>query len=186
VNVSIIELTGLDTEDYSFKSAPTNGCVFSGADDSFSVGPVGTCYIDVYFTPTTVGSRTAALTTFGHFSPGNGQQAILLSGIGTAVSVKPTSLTFAAQTVGTTSPAKVVTIKNAGSTALPVSITFQTGNVKDFAQTNNCNGSIPAGGTCTVNVTFTPLATGALGTDLYIGDNDPTGPQIVTITGTGQ
>jgi hypothetical protein len=187
VKVDILELTGLDTEDYHFTPAATNGCVLSGPpDNSFSVGPVGTCYLDVYFEPTAAGSRTAALTTFGHFSPGNGQQAILMTGMGTGVSVKPTSLTFAAQTVGTTSPAKVVTVKNAGATALKVSITLQTGTPKDFAQTNNCNGSIPAGGSCTVNVTFTPLLTGAISSALYIGDSDPTGPQIVTLSGTGQ
>jgi hypothetical protein len=37
-----------------------------------------------------------------------------------------------------------------------------------------------------VNVTFTPLATGAISSALYIGDSDPTGPQIVTLSGTGQ
>ena len=182
VAVNIVELTGLDTQDYSFNFNTTNPC----AGTSFTAAPLSTCYLNVIFTPTLKGSRTAALTVFGHFSPGNGQQAILLSGIGTGVSVKPAALTFAAQTVGTTSAAKVVTVKNANSTPLNVSVTFQTGNSKDFAETDNCKPTIAAGATCTVNVTFTPQATGARTSGLYIGDNDPTGPQIVTLTGTGQ
>ena len=183
VEVDVIELTGLATEDYSFNfNAATNPC----PGTAFTAAPMEVCYLNVIFTPTTKGSRTAALTVFGHFSPGNGQQAILLSGIGTGVSVKPAAMTFAAQTVGTTSAAKVVTVKNAYSTPLNVSVTFQTGNFKDFAETDNCKPTIAAGASCTVNVTFTPLATGARASALYIGDNDPTGPQIVTLTGTGQ
>ena len=177
VTYTSLGLTGLDTEDYVLSN---DTCAAT------TLAPLANCTIDVTFKPTTVGGRTAALTIFGHFSPGNGQQAILLSGLGTGVSVKPTTLTFAAQTVGTTSAAKVVTVKNAGSAALAVSVTFQGGDPKDFAQTNNCNGSIPAGSSCTVNVTFTPQATGTRSSALYIGDLDPTGPQIVTLTGTGQ
>jgi VCBS repeat protein/ASPM-SPD-2-Hydin domain-containing protein len=177
VNYTSLGLTGLDTEDYVLSD---DTCAAT------TLAPLASCTIHVTFTPTTVGGRTAALTIFGHFSPGNGQQAILLSGLATGVSVKPTTLTFAAQTVGTTSAAKVVTVKNAGTAALAVSVTLQGGDPKDFAQTNNCNGSIPAGSSCTVNVTFTPQATGTRTSGLYIGDLDPTGPQIVTLTGTGQ
>jgi len=187
VSVAIVELTGLDTQDYSFNDRVTNGCNGDPNNQhAFSIGPQGICYIDVFFKPTLKGSRTAALTTFGHFSPGNGQQAILMTGIGTGISVKPSALTYAAQTVGTTSAAQVVTIKNANTTSLPITLTFQTGNVKDFAKTTTCVSPIAAGATCTVSVTFTPLATGARASALYVGDNDPTGPQIVTLTGTGQ
>lgn len=187
VNVNILELTGLDTQDYHFAPASTNGCVLSGPTDSFSVGPVGTCYIDVYFEPTAVGSRTAALTVFGHFSPGNGQQAILLTGIGTGISVTPASLNFGTVSVGSSGGPLYVTIKNANSTALPVSITTQNGTPKDFPITSNtCGTSIPAGATCKVGITFTPLATGALTSTLHVGDSDPTGPQIVNLSGTGQ
>ncbi len=182
VQVNIIELAGLDTQDYSFNFNVANGC----AGTSFTAPPLATCYINVIFTPTTTGSRTASLTTFGHFSPGNGQQAILMNGIGTGISVKPAAITYAAQTVGTTSPAKVVTIKNANSTPLAITLTFQTGNVRDFAKTTTCVSPLAAGTSCTVSITFTPGATGTRTSALYVGDNDPTGPQIVTLTGTGQ
>ncbi len=188
VSVAQLLLTGLDIQDYSFNDTVANGCNGDPNNQhAFTIGPQGICYIDVFFKPTATGSRTAALTTFGHFSPGNGQQAILMTGFSTGVSVKPTALTFAAQTVGTTSPAQNVTVKNYYSTPLAVSVTIQNGNVRDFPITSNgCGTSVPAGGTCTISIAFSPLATGARSSTLHIGDNDPTGPQIVTLTGTGQ
>ncbi len=190
VSVNIMELTGLDIPDFSFNDTVTNGCNGDPLNKhAFNVGPQAICNVDVTFKPLAVGSRTAALTVFGHFSPGNGQQAILMSGIGTGISVKPTALTFAAQTVGTTSAAKIVTIKNANATPLAITLSFQTGNFKDFGKTTTCPlnpQTIAAGASCTVSVTFTPTATGARASALYVGDNDPTGPQIVTLTGTGQ
>jgi hypothetical protein len=188
VSVAIVELTGLDTQDYSFNDTVANGCNGDPNNQhAFKIGPQGICNIDVFFKPTAAGSRTAALTTFGHFSPGNGQQAILMTGFATGVSVNPSALTFVAQTVGTTSPAQNVTVKNYYSTPLAVSVTIQNGNVRDFPITSNgCGTSIPAGTTCTISIAFSPLATGARSSTLHIGDNDPTGPQIVTLTGTGQ
>jgi hypothetical protein len=151
------------------------------------LGPGASCNIAVAYTPTVVGGESAALNVFGNFTPGNGQQAALLFGTGTAVSVTPGTLTFAAQNVGTTSAPKKVTFKNVGSTAMPVtSINISGANQLDFAQTNNCMPSVPAGGTCTINVTFTPTATGTRNATLSIGDPDPTGPQMVSLIGVGQ
>jgi hypothetical protein len=45
---------------------------------------------------------------------------------------------------------------------------------------------VAAGGSCTITVTFTPTAIGTRTATVNIGDADPTGPQIVTLTGTGQ
>jgi FG-GAP-like repeat/Abnormal spindle-like microcephaly-assoc'd, ASPM-SPD-2-Hydin/FG-GAP repeat len=183
ITVNVMELIGLDPQDYSFNFNVANPC--PGAS-GFVAPPLSICYVNVVFTPTVKGSRTAGLTVYGHFSPGNGQQTILLSGLATGVSVKPAALTFPATTVGTSSTAKTVTVKNAYTTPLNVSVVFQAGNSKDFSETDNCKPTIAAGATCFVNVTFTPLATGTRTSALYIGDNDPTGPQIVTVTGTGQ
>lgn len=179
ITFTSVGFTGFDTQDYVITS---NACGTAGS----SVAPFTSCIIDVAFKPTQTGQRTAALTVFGNFSPGNGQQAILLNGLGTAVLVQPTTLTFAAQTVGTTSVSQAIKVRNVNTTPLPVTITVQGTNPLDFAQTNNCNGSIPAVTTCTINVTFTPKATGARAATVNIGDSDPTGPQVVTLSGTGQ
>jgi VCBS repeat protein/ASPM-SPD-2-Hydin domain-containing protein/FG-GAP repeat protein len=145
------------------------------------------CTINVTLTPLQTGGLTAGLNVFGAFTAGGGQQATMITGSGTAVSIHPTSLTFAAQTVGTTSAAKVVTFNNVDTTALPItSITISGTNARDFVQTNTCGTSVAAGGTCTISVTFTPAATGTRTATLKIGDTDITGPQQVPLTGTGQ
>lgn len=170
-------INGINPTSYS----QTNTCVPSLAGFQ-------SCTISVTFTPQQVGGLTAAVNIFGTFTAGSGQQASLLAGTGTAVSVTPGSLTFAAQTVGTSSSPQNVSVHNVGSTALPISsVTLQGVDPKDFSiPLNPCNGSIAAGGKCVIPVTFTPTATGTRTATLNIGDPDPTGPQVVSLTGTGQ
>jgi hypothetical protein len=181
ITISSVLINGINPTSY----AQTGTCGSSSSGSSLPAGQ--TCTMNVTFTPLQTGGLTAALNIFGTFTAGQGQQASLMTGTGTAVSVTPTSLTFAAQTVGTTSTSKAVTMKNVGSTAMSVtSITFAGTDPREFAQTNTCMPSIPAGGSCTVSVTFTPAAIGARTATMSIGDPDPTGPQIINLTGTGQ
>jgi FG-GAP-like repeat/FG-GAP repeat len=155
-----------------------------------TVLPNASCNIFVTYHPTTNGQEISFLNVFGSFSPGNGQQAVQLNGTGTAVKLTPTSLTFPAQTVGTTSAAKTITFFNAGSTPLIMyNVNIQGTNPNDFHQTSNCpanSATLAGGATCTISVTFTPQATGSRTASLMIGDNDWTGPQTVPLAGTGK
>ena len=153
-----------------------------------NLGAGQSCTMQVTFEPQIAQKGlTAALNVFGGFSPGNGQQASLLTGTGTDVSLNPTSLTFAPQTVGTTSNPKVVTLMNVGSAALQVTKIVMTGaNPGDFNETDNCIPTVPAGGSCTINVTFTPTQTGSRTAVMNIADSDPTGQQTVNLNGPGQ
>ena len=56
---------------------------------------------------------------------------------------------------------------------------------KDFAESNTCGKSIPAGGSCFVTVTFKPLATGSRTASVSVGDNGGGSPQQVSLAGTG-
>jgi hypothetical protein len=107
--------------------------------------------------------------------------------VGTAPSItlSPTSLIFANQSVNTTSVAQAVTLSNAaGAGVLAVTgITF-TGNAGDFAQTNNCGASLAAGATCTINVAFRPASSGARAATMAIASSNPTA-LAVSLTGTG-
>ncbi len=95
-----------------------------------------------------------------------------------------TALAFGNQTVGTTSAAKAVTITNGGSGPLTITGTTITGaNAADFAQNGGCAGTIQAGGSCTVNVTFTPAAINARTATLSFATN--AGQVDVALTGTG-
>src|SRR5207245_168464 len=78
------------------------------------------------------------------------------------VGLSPTSLTFASQTVSSTSAVQAVALQNGTSSALSItSIAFTGANSGDFAQTNNCGASLAAGASCSIDVTFTPPAIGA-------------------------
>jgi hypothetical protein len=138
------------------------------------------CTINVTFTPTSTASVTGSLTiSFGGNIP---SQVIPLSGNGTAsaVSVSPSSLTFGTQATGTTSGQQTVTVTNNGTGSLTVT-SVQTS--AQFGATNTCGAPIPAVGTCTIQVTFTPTSSGAQTGTLTINDNAPNSPQTVSLSG---
>jgi hypothetical protein len=96
-------------------------------------------------------------------------------------------LTFAKQSVGTTSAAKNVTLRNNLLSALTVSsITFTGADPGDFAETDTCDGSVAAQSSCTISVTFKPAATGTRTATLNVNDSANNSPQQVSLTGTGK
>jgi Abnormal spindle-like microcephaly-assoc'd, ASPM-SPD-2-Hydin len=106
-----------------------------------------------------------------------------------SVTVTPATLTFASQTVGTTSASKTITVKNNNSVAaLSITGVALSGNdTGDFNPTNNCTSSLAASSSCTITVTFDPTATGSRTATLTISDiNGTTDQQIVSLSGTGK
>jgi hypothetical protein len=51
---------------------------------------------------------------------------------------------------------------------------------------NGCNAPLAPGAKCTINVTFTPTATGAQNATLMIMDNAGNEPQLVKLVGKGK
>jgi hypothetical protein len=149
-----------------------------------SVAAGANCAINVTFAPTASGTRTGTLSIANNAS-GSPQSAKLTgTGAGSApvVSLSPSSLTFASQTVGTTSAAQTVTLSNTGNASLTITGVSASG---DFAETNSCGSSVAAGVNCTISVTFTPTASGTRTGTLSITDNASGSPQSVSLTGTG-
>jgi len=103
------------------------------------------------------------------------------------VSLSPTSLTFASTTVGSTTAAQVVTVKNTGTGAVTLSSETITGtNPTSFLKSaTTCGTSLAAGASCTVSVEFKPAAAGALKATLSVADNANGTPQTVALSGTG-
>jgi phospholipase C len=157
--------------------AETNNCTTA------AVTPGHFCTITFTFTPTALGTNTGSIVITNSL----GTQTIALTGTGTGVGLSSTSLSltginFGNQVTNTTSAPIVLTLTNDNTTSLTVTKVVPTG---PFQQTNNCVGTIAAKGTCTVNITFTPTAAGAVPGTLTITDNDVTGTQTVPLTGTG-
>jgi len=113
----------------------------------------------------------------------------IVSGV-PAVTLSAPSLTFANQTVGTTSATQSVTVTNSGSGSLAIShISVAGANIADFAITGGSTcpvngGTVPAGANCTVVVTFTPIASGARSASVTVSDNAAGSPHSVSLTGT--
>ena len=143
----------------------TTSCpiVVSTSATWLSVTPLASS-IDYFVAPNQSMSQRAATMTIGT------QTIVVTQGAfgGPLSTVAPTSLTFGGQNVGTTSPSQPVTLKNTGEASLSITGIVATAN---FGETDNCMGSVAAGATCTINVTFSPAATGALSGTLTITDN---------------
>src|SRR5207253_3152190 len=58
-------------------------------------------------------------------------------------------------------------------------------NANDFAQTHTCGSSLAVDASCTINVTFKPLAFGTRTAALNIRDNASGSPQKVSLSGIG-
>lgn len=84
--------------------------------------------------------------------------------------------------MGSTSAGQTCTVSNTGNATLTIASVTASG---EFAQSNNCAGSVAAGSKCTVQVTFTPTATGTRSGAISIADNATGSPHSVTLTGTG-
>ena len=84
---------------------------------------------------------------------------------GQSFSVNPTSVVFGNQMVNTTSAPSAVTVTNTGNMPQPVRgrMNGTPGQWQDFASTNDCPTMLAVGASCTLNITFTPSATGGRG-----------------------
>jgi hypothetical protein len=103
-----------------------------------------------------------------------------------AAVASPTSLRFGNLAVGQTSPPLNVTLTNKGVTAVSVSSISLIGtNAAWFTQTSNCPASLPAGASCTIGVTFRPLAVSTRTAKLSIATNATSMPISVALSGTG-
>jgi len=142
--------------------------------------PIPSCTIAVTFTPAISGTRTGTLTLVDGDS--SSPQTVALSGVGTEVSVPLSPVDFGTLVVGSNSAPKTATVKNLGSAPLTITNISISG---DYSQTNNCGGTLAAGKSCTVTVTFSPTATGNLFGAVTITDSDGSGSQVVDLTGTG-
>jgi hypothetical protein len=166
--------------------AQTNNCVTLGANQS--------CTINVTFTPTAAGLTSGTITiqdnalnnpqtaTLSGLGIGNAAPTAMLS-IGGAVVDSP-SLAFGSQPLGTDSAFQVVTLTNQG----PGRLTFQSIAILpdgDFNQISDCGISLAAGASCSIYVTFSPLATGTRSATLVVTDSAGNSPQTVSLGGTG-
>jgi hypothetical protein len=98
-----------------------------------------------------------------------------------AIGVSPSSLSFVAQNVGTTSAAQTVTLTNTGAFMVAINSIATSG---DYAQATTCAVLLTPGASCTASVTFTPAAAGARSGSLTISSNAAGSPHTVSLSNT--
>jgi Pro-kumamolisin, activation domain/Abnormal spindle-like microcephaly-assoc'd, ASPM-SPD-2-Hydin len=171
-------LTGTNASSYVISA---NTCTSSLASNA-------NCAVSIEFKPTATGTLTASLSVADNAT--GSPQTVPLTGTGSAstapnVSLAPTSLMFASQTVGTASASQAITLSNTGNAALSITSISITGtNSSDFTETNTCGTSVAQSATCTITVVFQPTAAGNRTASISIADNAAGNPQTASLTGT--
>ena len=179
LTISSVTVAGADPNDFS-----TGGnCPTAPA----TLSPGQSCQINVFFTPTTSGTRTATVDINDN-APGS-PQTITLTGSGNApVTVLPGLINNFTAPVGSTSPFQTITVTNNQTTATLHITSFQFAG--DFIQSaTSCGGAAPfalaPGASCTVSVVFDPTIGGTRNGQIQVVDDVATSPQIVNLSGTG-
>ncbi len=177
-----ISTTGLATTgNYSVQGSGATPC--PGATLA-AVG--GKCTFTVSFVPTISGAINGAVSITDNASVTT--QVYNLAGAGALpLTFYPASLTFAAQTVGTTSGTKTVTVTNHLSSAVSISLVPSGDFAVTTNITNGCGSTLNALAKCAFAVSFTPSKTGTvLGVVTVTYSGSSFSPQVLKVTGTGQ
>jgi hypothetical protein len=150
---------------------------------SASVSVGGTCNVDVTFTPTVTGARSATLTAFVNTAGGQLTAPLTGNGIpGGAIVLSPTSMNFRSSLVGvTTAPPQNITISNTGGVAVNLQVPTASGDFSIVA--NTCTASLAPNFGCTVALAFTPTVSGARSGIFSITDD--VGTQAAKLAGVG-
>jgi hypothetical protein len=96
-------------------------------------------------------------------------------------------LAFGTAPLNVPSPPKVVTVRNTGVIALPLtSITLTNVPPHPFSETTTCASSVAVGAACTISVVFNPQMAGAKAALLGVNVGGGAANQSVALSGTGQ
>ena len=161
----------------------SNNCPASGS----ALAASATCTIGLTFDPQSTGVKKGVLLISNNdpTSP----QLVGVTGTGTSnVTFAPSPVTFAAQTVGTTSSATRITLTNKTAAALTLGTqaVSVSGPFLTTSATTCTNGKVIAiNGTCLIYAEFKPTASGYVTGVITVTDSDGTSPQTVALSGTG-
>jgi hypothetical protein len=175
-----MQITGPDANDFSFDPSSTVSFISSvGCDIS--------CNIPIYFTPSSLGSHTATLTTtFGTATlTGTGSPAgpsFVLSGN----IPNPIYQVYGPYGPGVTLYPMQVIVTNNGSTPLNLSAAMTGANASQYILANECPTTLAVASLCALQITFAPNQYGSLPSDLKVTDSTSGINQTMTFMGFGQ
>lgn len=140
------------------------------------------CSLTLAFTPTVKNSQTGTLQLTDN-APDNPQK-VALTGTGTSLALSPTSLAFGSEPIGQPTAPQTITLVNVSAAA--VNLTAFTTTPADYSISNNtCGSPLPAQTSCSLDISFDPIKTGARNGKLNITNNGGGGAAAAPLTGTG-
>ena len=170
LNISNVATTG----DYAVSANSCGAQVLAGAN----------CVFTVAFTPTTRGARTGTLQLTDNAA--NNPQHVSLSGTGLSIALSPNVLNFGPDPVGQPTAPQTVSISNVSTASVNLTGFKFTGVSSDYAISGStCAGSLAAGTSCTLEVTFDPTRKGTRNAKLNVL-NSGGGTAVASLTGVGQ
>jgi hypothetical protein len=156
---SVTVATPTVTGDFALSNAVSGGAPCGGA-----LIYTATCFIQIVFAPSAAGPRTGTLS----LQAGSSTAAAALTGYGSTdpgLALTPNALIFN-NVPGSSSTQQTVTLVNTSTTAEQVgtvSATTSSSSATSFSASSNC-GTLNAGATCAIAVSFTPANASAVGT----------------------
>lgn len=180
--LSTVAISGADAASYSIVADNCSGQTLAG---------LSSCTVGVLASPKTEGEKPASLVIPSNDpdSP-NLNLALSTTAVGIpAIVLSSSSLEFGFVAIGTTSAVQPLIIQNTGSTTLSISgITVGGFYSSEFSITGDgCTASpVAPDGSCTIGVSFTPIAEGNRTGSLTIQSNDPAKSSLaVAVSGKG-
>ena len=171
------------------------GMVTTYTDSAATLG--STYYYRVYATNTVGSTQGSGFTASagGNSMPkltvnsGYSNTATILAG-NPVSGVAPAALNFGNVLLNTTAGPQAITLSNTGGVPLSISsISLGGANAAQFAMPASgtpCGSTLAAGGSCMINVSFSPTTLGAQSASIVIATNDPSNPTFnVPVTGSG-
>ncbi len=183
--ISSLQITGPNAAEFALSAGTL----------PITVAPNSSTTLNLTFTPTTSGIRSASLVMNDNdkLYQGGSPHTIPLTGNGIAPGISvPASIIFPSQIIYTTSPARNVSVTNTGTGNLVIYAVAITGaNASEFAYNGAQQFTISPTGSNSLPVTFTPTGSGLRSATLTISDNVNGGTQQnphidnVALSGTG-
>jgi len=124
-------------------------------------------------------------STGGLYIADTGNNRVRFVQLAPTSTTSPTKLDFGNQPLGVAGSPTPITLTNTGSDDLLITSIV---DANEFSQTNNCPISpnpLAPSQSCTINVTFTPTATGSANDTLTITDNSAGSPHTFPLTAVG-
>ncbi len=175
LRITELELIGEAAAEFEILSETCTGTVRAAGE---------ICNLRLHFRPAGDGRREASLAIRG-----NADARLPLRGIGSAplLAADRVEVDFGPQPVDGRSASRDLSLSNRGSAPLTISGLELGGEAPgDFSLVERCSEEgIPAGGSCTVRITFTPLAAGERSAELRVESDAVEALPPLRVAGTG-